>query len=85
MNRRKFLSMLGTGVAVTQVAPLLKFLPERASYRTYVIGKDSFIESDRDYYIRKRNEAGPGGWVSYRVKMTVTLRPNSSMRIRYIA
>jgi hypothetical protein len=63
LNRRKFLACLGIGAAIV-AAPtsLFKLLPE----------------SDRDYYWRKHEEAGPGGWVSYRVKYTVTLPPATS-------
>jgi hypothetical protein len=65
MNRRKFLTALGLAPLVAKAAPLLKLLPE----------------SDVDYYRRKRAEAGPGGWVSYKFKYTVTLPPERSSRM----
>jgi hypothetical protein len=68
MNRRKFLLMLGMAPVVAKATPLLKLLPE----------------SDRDYYRRKYAEVGPGGWVSYRYHMTVTLPPATKMRLRHI-
>jgi hypothetical protein len=68
MHRRKFLSMLGIAPAVVKLAPLMKFIPE----------------TDRKYYLRKRDEVGPGGWVSYRFKYTVSIAPNTTFRMRYI-
>lgn len=37
----------------------------------------------RGFRFDKRIEAGPGGWVSYRVRYTVTLAPIRSSRLRF--
>lgn len=67
MQRRKFLSMLGMAGAV--VALSLPALPRP--------------ETDREYYRRKKEEAGPGGWVSYKYRYTVTLAPDTATRLRF--
>ena len=70
-NRRGFLKFIGVGLAVAGVSPTLLSKPiEQVS------------QADKDYYWSKREEVGPGGWVSYRFRYTVTLPPTASMRFR---
>lgn len=71
MDRRNFIGLLGGIAVVTSVMPFAKLLPE----------------TDVDYYWRKRNEIPiekqndlVGGWVSYKVKYTVTLPPHRALR-----
>lgn len=76
MNRRSFFKKAATGAAVLAIAPTVlseAFMPKTVGYSTYITGKDAIINSDL------------AGWTTYKSHMTVSERPDSSQRIRYIA
>jgi hypothetical protein len=78
MNRRSFFKKAVSGAAVLAATPAVLSTPFMAQT---LESRDDYGFTAHDWQMP--NQDGPG-WVSYRLKMTATLPPNSAHRIRYI-